>query len=75
MISLCVPTYNRINDLKRCIKSILNGFGEYPYEVIIADGGSTDGTIEYLKKLNDDHIKLIEHGKLMGITKAYNDSL
>jgi len=74
MISLCIPTYNRLPDLKRCLDSILGKFGDYPYEVIIADGGSTDGTIEYLKELNSDNIKLIEQGKLLGVTKAYNDS-
>ena len=75
MISLCIPTYNRIDDLKRCLDSIINKFGNYPYEVIVADGGSTDGTLEYIKNLNCENIKLIEHGKLLGVTKAYNDSI
>lgn len=74
MISLCIPTYNRLTYLKRCLESILTGFEDYPYEVIIADGGSTDGTLEYVKGLNSDNIKLIEQGKLTGITKAYNES-
>lgn len=74
MISLCIPTYNRLADLKRCLDSIIGKFGDYPYEVIIADGGSNDGTIEYVKELNNNHIKLIEQGKLTGITKAYNES-
>lgn len=74
MISLCIPTYNRLSDLKRCLESISKGFDEYPYEVIIADGGSTDGTIEYLKKLNHENVKLIEQGELKGVTKAYNES-
>ena len=74
MISLCIPTYNRISDLKRCLNSIIGKFGSYPYEIIIADGGSTDGTIEHLKDLNCEEIKLIEQGKLLGVTKAYNDS-
>jgi len=74
MISLCIPTYNRIKDLKHCLNSIIGKFGDYPYEVIIADGGSKDGTIEYVKELNDEHIKLIEQGKLTGITKAFNES-
>jgi len=74
MISLCIPTYNRIKDLKHCLNSIIGKFGDYPYEVIIADGGSKDGTIEYIKELNDEHIKLIEQRKLTGITKAFNES-
>lgn len=70
MISICIPTYNRLRYLKRCLSSIFNGFGDYPYEVIIADGGSTDGTLEYLRKLKN--ITLIEQEKLSGAVKASN---
>ena len=75
MISLCIPTFNRLPLLKQCIDSIVDKFGKYPYEIIIADGGSTDGTTEYLRKIANDKIKVIEQGKLTGITKAYNESL
>ena len=72
MISICIPTYNRLPLLKECLKSIFDGFSkkDYPYEVIIADGGSTDGTLEYLRKL--DNITLIEQGELTGAIKADN---
>jgi GT2 family glycosyltransferase len=76
-LSLSIPTYNRLPHLKKCLKSAIQGFKEFPdfkYEILIADGGSTDGTIKYLKDLNDENIKLIEQGKLTGIIKAYNDS-
>ena len=72
MISICVPTYNRLTQLKCLLDSIFNRFGDYPYEVIIADGGSTDGTLEYLKNLDFDNIKLIEQGELTGAVKAFN---
>jgi len=74
MISLCIPTFNRYNDLKKCLDSILDKFDNYRYEVIIADGGSTDQTLDYIKNLDHPNIKLIEQGKLTGITKAYNES-
>jgi glycosyltransferase involved in cell wall biosynthesis len=35
------------------------------------DGGSTDGTIEYLDRQED--VNLIQHGKLIGCVNAYND--
>lgn len=71
-ISLCLPTHNRLQDLKRCLNSILDGFPDNIYEVIIADGGSTDGTLDYLKSLDNDNVKLIEQGKLTGSVKAFN---
>ena len=75
MMSICIPTYNRLPDLKQLLTSIFMGFEgtDYPYEVIIADGGSTDGTLEYLRDL--DKIKLIEQGKLIGTVKAVNACL
>ena len=75
MLSICVPTYNRLHDLKRFLNSIFDGFKgiDYQYEIIIADGGSTDGTLEYLRGL--DSIKLIEQGRLIGVVKAVNDCL
>lgn len=70
MISICIPTYNRLPHLKQCLNSIFDGIGDYPYEIIIADGGSTDGTIEYLRNL--ENVILIEQGKLTGAIKACN---
>jgi GT2 family glycosyltransferase len=69
-ISFCIPTYNRLPHIKKVIDSIRDGIGNYKYEIIAADGGSTDGTIEYLKKQKD--VILIEQKKLTGSIKAFN---
>jgi len=71
MLSICIPTYNRHPYLKACLESIFQGFDDYEYEVVIADGGSTDGTLDYLKSL--DNVLLIEQGKLTGAVKAANE--
>lgn len=70
-ISLCIATYNRLHDLKNLINSFTGKFGEYPHEIIIADGGSNDGSLEYLRSL--DNISLIEQKKLTGAVKAFNE--
>jgi glycosyltransferase involved in cell wall biosynthesis len=55
---LAITTYNRIEYLKRCIDSWNNTRDKrHEWTLIIADDGSTDGTIEYLKYLNIDNIK------------------
>lgn len=69
-ISICIPTYNRLPQIKTILGSIFGGFDDYPHEVIVADGGSTDGTLEYLRAL--DKVNLIEMGELTGSVKAYN---
>ena len=56
-ISVIIPTYNRIFFLKRSIDSVLEQIVK-PYEVIIVDDGSSDGTSTMIKK-NYPKINLI----------------
>lgn len=48
--SIVIPTYNRLALLKQCITSIIENT-DLPYEIIVVDNASTDGTGAYLKKL------------------------
>lgn len=72
MISIIYGTHNRISKLKESIASINKAAVHLPKppEVIIIDGGSTDGTVAFLKSL--PNIKLIQEGGLHGVTRAYN---
>ena len=48
-ISVIIPTYNRINHgLKECLASIKNQTFQ-PFEILVIDDGSSDGTKEYFK--------------------------
>ncbi len=64
--SLVIPAYNEVNS----ITFVLEDFKDVVDEIIIADGGSTDGTVEKIKKLNHPKIKLIEKNFL-----GYGDAL
>ncbi len=51
-ISIIIPTLNSAKTLKGCLESI--AIQDYPkdrIEIIIADGGSIDGTIELIEKI------------------------
>lgn len=50
-ISIIIPTLNEATYIGRLIQHLLSNFTE-TYEIIIVDGGSTDGTIEICEKLN-----------------------
>ncbi len=54
LISVIVAVYNGAKTLQHCIDSVANQ--AYPHkELIIMDGGSTDGTVDILEA-NDDRI-------------------
>ena len=64
-----VATYNRLALLKTVIEAIEDGT-HTPHELIVIDGGSTDGTIEYLQ--SDPRITPVLQGELLGTARCYN---
>lgn len=71
LISLVSGTFNRLPSLKAMIDSfrscMITGI---EWEVIIVDGGSTDGTIRWCKSQPD--ITLVEQGELLGAIAAFD---
>src|SRR3989344_1917843 len=69
LISVVMLNYNGLKYLKKTIPPILKL--DYPnYEFIIVDNGSTDGSIEFIKKFKK--IKLIENKENLGYGKGKN---
>ena len=60
MISIVTGTLNRKNLLPNIIKNTVEIYDKL--ELILVDGGSTDGTINYINNLKNPKIKLIEVG-------------
>lgn len=72
IVSIVSGTYNRLGYLKHMVESVRNSIGVgIPYEIVLVDGGSTDGTLQWCSKQHD--IVVIEHGELKGAVKAFND--
>lgn len=61
-ISLVIGSYNRKNLLDLCIKAVREELKDENYEIIVVDGGSTDGTIEWLTS-QKDIISIIQHNR------------
>ena len=64
-VSIVTGTLNRIQYLDKLIENTVQTFG-FPgrgIELVLVDGGSTDGTQDYIKNLNHPHIKLVEVGE------------
>lgn len=60
MISIITGTLNRGPFLQKLIENTVES-NEH-LELVLVDGGSTDGTIDYIKEENNPRIKLIEVG-------------
>mgnify|MGYP001181247214 FL=1 len=71
-ISVVIPTYNRVELLKRSIDSVINQTTK-PFEIIIVDDGSNDGTEAMVKKKYDS-LKLIKQ-KNKGASAARNTGI
>lgn len=68
-ISVVIPSYNRKDFLKRSIDSAINQTKK-PFEIIVVDDGSTDGT-ETMIKSDYDFVKFIKQ-KNKGVSAARN---
>jgi GT2 family glycosyltransferase len=69
-VTVIVLTWNGIDYTKRCLDT-LRANTTYPdYRLIVADNGSTDGTVEYLQL--QDSITTILSRKNLGFAKANN---
>lgn len=76
-LSICIPTYNRITYLKRCINSFISQrISNFDYEFVIVDDGSNDATKEYLlkikNKINLKYYYQSNQGRLTALHKAIN---
>ena len=71
-VSVIIPTYNRKHTLKRAIQSVYIQ-SLLPFEIIVVDDGSNDGTKEWVKQKYPD-IKYI-YQKNSGVSSARNKGI
>jgi glycosyltransferase involved in cell wall biosynthesis len=74
-VSIIIPTYNRANDLDRCLKSLQNQTYKN-FEVLVCDDGSTDNTEEIVAKYNSIlTIKYIKDDNFGGPASPRNNGI
>ena len=71
-ISIVTPVFNSFRWIELCVHSVRHALQGRGYEHIVVDGGSTDGTLEYLKRQKD--IRLIP-GPDKGMYHALNKGM
>src|SRR5580700_1830430 len=61
-VSVVLGTYNRLSFLKATIASVRASQIGVPCEIIVVDGGSTDGTLDWLMEQRDI-ISIVQHNR------------
>lgn len=68
--SIITPLYNKESYILRTISSVFEQEG-VSFEIIIIDDGSTDGSLNRVKRINDPRIRIIEQSH-KGVSTARN---
>ena len=81
LVSIIVPMYNSEKYIVRCIDSLLEQSYEN-IEIIVVDDGSSDNSVEIIKKYNDNRINIyqkrnegVSATRNLGIEKSNGDFL
>ena len=71
LTSLVIAVWNQLEYTKRCLESIVR-CTSIPYELIVVDNGSTDGTREFLQTVKG---QVIINERNLGCAKAWNQGI
>lgn len=73
LVSLVVPNWNGKHFLDDCLGTLLEQ--DCPnFEIIMADNGSTDGSVEYVRK-KFPSVRIVENGKNLGFSGGVNSGI
>lgn len=71
LVSICIPTYNSGEFILRTVESALNQTYRN-LEVVVVDDQSGDNTVDVVKSIKDDRVRLICNETNLGMTGNWN---
>ena len=74
LVSVIMPVYNRMNTVMKAIDSVLSQSYDN-FELIIVDNASTDGTVELLKEIEHEKIRVFFHSENKDCCASRNTAL
>jgi glycosyltransferase involved in cell wall biosynthesis len=73
-VSVCLAAYNGAAHIEEQIKSILSELGNND-ELIVVDDKSTDNTVDIVRGIDDNRIRLVEAAKNAGYVRTFERAL
>jgi N-acetylglucosaminyl-diphospho-decaprenol L-rhamnosyltransferase len=70
-LSIVIICWNDLKVLPNCLKSIFEETRALDFEVIVADNGSTDGSVDFIRK-NYPQVAVVENGANIGFARGNN---
>ncbi len=75
-VSIIIPIYNALNELKECIDSILRSNISVDYEIILIDDCSPDTNVKkYLETIDNPKIRIFYNERNLGFVKTVNKGM
>ena len=74
LITVAIPTYNRVEWLKGCILSVLAQSHQH-LELVVSDNASTDGTSAFLTTISDPRLRVVTQTSNIGVIPNLNACL
>ena len=76
ILSICIPTYNRVKYLRELIPSLITELAvvnrdAMQVELVISDNAATDGTGEYLRGLSGRGLRVYRNSENIGASRNY----
>jgi Glycosyl transferase family 2 len=73
-VSVIIPAYNAARHLPATLRSVFNQTFK-DFEVVVVDDGSTDTTADIVRQIDDWRVRLLPHGKNLGLHHARNTGI
>ena len=70
-LSIVIICWNDLKVIADCLRSIVERTHSTDFEIIVSDNGSTDGSIEFIRK-NYPQVQVIENGANLGFARGNN---
>ncbi|WP_394128941.1 glycosyltransferase [Shewanella maritima] len=76
-VDIVIPVYNALDDVKKCLNSVVEKDDGYLIKVLAVNDGSNQETTDWLREFSESYgtVTLIEHEINKGYTKAVNTGL